>query len=249
MKNKNIIILLFVVTVLAFTASPLFAQVQSQDGKACLEELLEIEEKNSIKNYKGGSDVFHLNYSVSTTDWDNHTVNSNVKVYKSSSNMHFFSEQGIIYQDEEELYMVLPMQKVVMISSTNKEAFNTQIGDDFYAFRKKFLDSCEVVSCNVQDKNTDIKTLSLKVSNKPKEAIHIIKMVYRYNTKTQKIISVTTYYDKKYKVKKVVMRFNKVSLTANYKFNKSKKYVFGNKGVLLSKYANYEVVDNRDNDN
>jgi len=218
----------------------------AQKNNECITELLKIEEKNSIKNFKEEDKVFYLNYVVTTTDWEDQVIVSNVKVYKGKDNMHFFSEQGQIFQDDNDVFVVLPIQKIIIVNATNKELNNVRLGNDFYQFRKSFLDSCEVTKCEVSLKNPEVKTLELKVHHDMGGLLHIVKMSYKYNTKTEKIISTVTTYNKDYKVKRVEMIFNEINLSYDYKFNKARRQVLDKSGRLLPKFKGYELMDDRD---
>ncbi len=231
----------------AFLLSLIFPfSFYSQNINACKTELQKIEEKNSIKNIKDENSVFYLNYKVRTTDWDNQTVDSNVKVYKGKGNLYFFSEQGQMFQDEKDFFLILPIQKVVIMNSTNKEMASAKFGNDFFQFRKGFIDSCEVVRCETPPQTPDIKILEMKVKDDLGGKIHVKKMIYKYNVKTEKIISTVSEYSKDYKVKKIEMVFNEVDLNNDYKFGKARKMVLDRNGRLLAKYKGYELVDDRE---
>lgn len=225
----------------------LYSSSFAQNNKECVAEVLKIEEQNTYnKAVQNPSAVFYMNYMVSTTDWDNQTVNSNVKICKQNEFVHFFSEQGQIYQDGKESYCVLPIQRVVIMSTMDENLKNFTVGDNFYEFRKTFFDSCQVVRCEVVSQKPLTKILELKVLKDFEGMINIERIIYKYDVQSSKLLSVTTYYNKKYKVKKIDITINEINNNYTYTFNKARRYVLDKNGKILPKYNGYEIVDNRE---
>ena len=218
---------------------------QNPDGKECINEIIKLEEKFNIKDFKEGDKPVHFSYHVRTTDWDEQTVVSDVTMYRDKYKMHFFSDQATIYQDEKEVYVVLKSQKVVVINSTKKEINSKRESDDFVELRKEFLLNCTVIKCAYSKNDSSLKTIELKANDDMNGALNIIKMIYTYNPKTGTIINTTVQYDEDYKVKEIVIDYKTFELQSDYKFNTARKYVMSRNNRLLSKYTGYEVVDNR----
>lgn len=235
LKNKIVLSSLLLVYVVCY----------SQKNTTCINEVFAIEEKNSIRNFNEIDKTYRLDYALKTIDWENQIINSHVRAYKNKDNMHFYSDQGVIYQDEKEIYMVLPIQKIVIVNTSPKDINHLKVKDDFYEFRKKFLDSAEVVECKIIPQSPDIKVLELKINNDLGGVLHLKSMIYKYDVKAQKILSIDMFYNDKYKVKEMQITFNEVGLTDKYKFNSARKYVVDRNGKLLAKYGDYELVDNR----
>jgi hypothetical protein len=232
-KSSLVLLMLFLVSGL-----------RAQQKNPCIEEVVKLEEKNTVTGFTDESKALYVNYTVKTTDWENQTIVSNVKVYRGKDNTHFYSEQGLIFQDEKDVFMVLPTQKLILVNSTRKELYNQKLSDDFYKLRRAFLDSCEVVRCESNSANPGLKTLELKVK-KADPAIQIVKMIYEYNTETGRILSTKIYYSSDFKVKVINITYNDISLESDYKFAHARKYVLDKNNRLLPKYSDYELVDNR----
>lgn len=116
-------------------------QGYAQNRQTCVDAILQIEDEQR-KVVSNEEDVLFVHYTVNTTDWENQVVNSEVKVYKGKEHMHFFSDQATIYQDKNNVFMILPMQKIVIISNTKKEVYNQRLSNDFYELKREFMDSC-----------------------------------------------------------------------------------------------------------
>ena len=207
----------------------------------CIEEVLELEEALYSKKYVEGEQPVYLNYNIKNTDWEGKIVNSNVKIYRDYQNLHFFSKEVTIYQDNEDVLMVLNNQKVVMREKAPKDLTKKGHSDEFIELRKKFLTSCEVVSCTEEK---SIKTLILKSKNDMNGALFINKMIYTYDKNAQKVLSTAIYYNKGYKLKEIVINYNEIDMKSTYKFGKSRQYVLDKKNGLLAKYKGFELIDN-----
>lgn len=217
--------------------------VFSQNMKDCLKEVVDFEEKiNYRKDTLLNKKNMFISYSVKVTDWENNITVSNVKIYKNEEYMHFFSEQANIYQDSKEVVMILPIQKMAIISSTTKELNNTKISDAFFEMRRKFIDSCEIIRCDIAGSK---KTLELKVK-KHQDSNNIIGIIYEYDIELGKILFVKISYNQDYKVKTVQINYKDFVMDSNYQYSSSRRYMVDRNGKLLSKLNGYELVDNRD---
>jgi len=216
-----------------------------QQNSDCINEILKLEEKIYTKKYTEKDKPSFLSYSLKTIDWENKTVNVDVKMYRAHNNLHFFSTQTDIYQNEKEMVMVLKLQKLIVLENSNEEIMAKGLNEDFIKVKRNFLNQCELVSCAALDTDKEVKKVELKVKDDMNGALFIDKMIYNYKPTSGEIVSNSTFYKKGYKVKQIDIKYNKLDLDYIYKFNNPKKYVMDAKENLLSKYAGYEVIDNR----
>lgn len=215
----------------------------AQNNRECLKEVIALEEKVNFRNDSSIKDKnIFISYAVRVTDWDNQVTVSNAKIYRNDEFMHFFSEQANIYQDTKEVVMIMPQQRMAVISSTTKELNNTKINDAFFQMRRKFLDSCEIVRCDLVGAK---KVLELKVK-KADRTNNITSMVYEYDLEKGKIESVKVNYNADYKIKQLQITYKEFSLNSTYQFANARKYLVDKNGKLLAKLSGYELVDNRD---
>ena len=228
--------------IISFFLISVFAFSQRNE---CVNDVLKIADKYAKMDSVGAGSVHFENYKVINTDWEGNVVVSNIKLYKQNNYMHFFSEQGKIFRDETEVYTVLPMQKLVVLSTTNEKMNMARLGQDFFNYRKDFFDSCEVVSCIGYQQNPSQKILELKVKKNALGGINITKMIYHYDQKNLTINKLIVFYDKRYKIQKVEVVINEISSVTNYKFARARKYVMDKKGNLNAPYKGYTLMDNR----
>jgi hypothetical protein len=226
-----------------------FSYMNAQDKKAWLQEVLTYEKASSNSGDTSLENKnIALSYVVKSTNWDDETSVSNVRMYKKKEQMNFFSEQVSIYQDRKEAYIILPAQKIIIINSTVQQNKSSKIGDDFFEMRKAFLDSCEIVRCEVISPISKNKILVLR--NKlydEDDAIKINTMTYEFNSDQKKIISIKMDYNEGFKIKHLVMIFKDFNTNSNYQFISPKRVIVDKNGNLLPRYQSYELVDNRDN--
>ncbi len=218
----------------------------SQKQDHCLKEIFDIEESMSLKGDTSvkNKTVF-MNYTVKNTDWDDQTITSNIKMYKNEQYLHFFSEQVNIYRDEKEVVIVLPIQKVIIISSTTTRLNNYKMSDSFLEMRKEFMDSCQVVRC--ESAGGQNKLIALKVDpTKVDPSIKMKDIIYEYNNEAKKITSVKVNYQSDYKIKQMFTTYKAIEIGSVYSFFPARRAVSDKKGNLLGKYAGYEIIDNRD---
>ncbi len=214
----------------------------SQTKPDCLGEVRAIEEKTNFRKDTTVKDKnIYISYTVRVTDWENGVTVSNIKMYTHMQYMHFFTEQANIYRDGKEVVMILPIQKIAIINSTNSALNDTKISEGFFEMRKGFLDSCEVVRC---EKVSGRKILELKVV---KDNISSIESItYEYDAEQAKMISTRVNYNENYKIKQMLITYKDFSLNSDHKYSASRTYLMEKNGHLLPKLSGYEFMDNRD---
>jgi len=216
----------------------------SQTTGSCLEEIIALDKKMDVHaDTAMRTKNISLEYSVRITDWDNEVTISNVKIHKLNGFVHFFSEQASIYQDESEVVIIMPLQRIAIINSTNKELANRRVGDDFYEMRRRVLDSCKVIKCEIIGSK---KVTELKVNRSAAGTQNMVSMTYEYNSNLEKIYSVKSAYDQDYKIKYMHITYKDLNVNASSKFYPARTYLLDKGGKLLAKYKGYELVDNRD---
>ncbi len=209
---------------------------------ACIQDVLNIEKENLSLNKAQSGKTIYLNYTVKSTDWEGKVVASEVKIYSNNDRVDFFSDQANMYRDEINSIIFLKPQKVIIVNGLPQNE-QKKYTDEFVELRMALLKSCEVIKCKPLP-NT-LRVLELKIKEKLGGKLKVDRMIYTYNTKTKKILKCVTYYDKEFKVQKMVMEYLALDFNTNYKFTKSaKRYVLTSKDQLLSKYKGYELIDN-----
>lgn len=221
---------------------PLIAQ---GEDKACLEAVIAYENKLLAQDWNENGKPTFISYKVRSEDWENNIIESEVKMYRNKTNLHFFSDQVNIYTDQNETFMVLKAQKMVMASTTPKTIVNTGMSDEFLIFRTKFLRTCEIESYSMIDSVKGIQQVKLKLGKEMEGMLDIKSMTYKFDSKNKKVISTAIVYESSYKLKKMTITYRDFKPTVEYSFLKARKYVLNGNGSLLEKYKGYEFFDDR----
>ena len=223
----------------------LFAiNLSAQLKNDCIQEVLNLENETFSKDYSNSDKTIFMSYTIQSTDWEGKITTSNVKIYRYKQQLNFFSEQVNMYKDESNTVIVLKPQQVIIINGVPKNV-PSNYSDEFVELRKEFLKSCEVLKCEYDGTDKNIKTLEVRAKMNLGGKLKIDRMIYTYNNSTGKIIKCETYYTKQFQVKKIVMEFQTLDFNSDYKFTKSaKKQVLGKGGNLLVAYKGYELIDN-----
>jgi len=234
--NYTIFILFFILSI------RIFAQ---QDSSSCIREVLSYEDK--LYEKLDNEQTIYLNYKTTAIDWENNVASSEVKTYKNSNNIHFFSNEGLIYQDENDVFLILPKQRLIIIDKVTEEIKERRKNDNFTQLRKQFLLNSSLVFCKIIDSIQGIKEVRLRVQEELEGIIEIEEISYIYNTKTENIITTTVWYSNNYKIKKMITTYINFDKNSPYKFKKANRYVLANNKKLLNKYQSFKLIDNRSN--
>lgn len=219
----------------------------SQTGKDCIKEIIML---NDLSDHRNDTSInnkcIKVAYSVRVTDQDNETTVSNVKVYKNGAKMHFASEQVTIIQDDKEALMILPQQKLIFLNSMDKRMADVKLSQAFFDIRNTMLDSCDVTKLDVNTNGNKVAVLKIPKSKFKRDDLHINYITYEYNMESKKIISVKIDYDSEYKMKQMFTVYKEFVVGAEFSFSQPRFYALDKKGSLLSKFAGWEFIDNRE---
>lgn len=189
----------------------------------------------------------YFSYTVKVNNWDNETVTSNVKIHKKDGFINMTSEQAQIYQDDEEVLMILPVQQLIILNETNRQLNNLKMTSQFYETRYEFLNGCEVERCEV---NGDQKTIYAKVNQTTSdEQLKITYVTCTINLKEQRVVSVKLDYNEDYKIKQLITTYHEFKVVDSFSFAPVRSHCFNKKGTPLDKYKHFTFQDNRKNDN
>jgi hypothetical protein len=215
-----------------------------QTKEACLAEVIALDKKMDMHSDTAmRTKNISLSYSVRITDWEDEVTVSNVKIHKQKGFVHFSTEQAFIYQDEKEVVIIMPIQRIAIINSMTKQLANSRIGDDFYEMRRGIIDSCKVLKCETIGSK---KTVELKVNRSSSTTHNMVGMTYVYDVGLEKIYSVKLTYNQDYKIKDMQVNYKDLDVNGTHTYNSARTYLLDRGGKLLSKYSGYEFIDNRD---
>ncbi len=217
-------------------------------GQTCHRCIAEVKALNAA--YGQGADslfkqkTVQVQYTVRAEDWEDVVSLSNVTVYKNAHHLHFFTEQFKVYQDTNEVLMIVPNQRVAFLTTTSKQVQNVKLSSLFYELQDVFFDSCKVLSCETTADS--VRTLVLKAGLLDVAGLKIDKVSLSYDVAKKKVLSVKTEYVADYQLKSLGVVYKFIKPEPSYVFNTCKRYFLDAKGKRLAKYADYEFEDARD---
>ncbi len=232
--------LVLITLLLAIGSSTLFAQV---DSLLCVKEIIAYED--ALYQQINNENTVYVNYKTTAIDWEKNSASSEVKLYKDRENVHFFSEEGNLYKDAEQMFLVLPTQKLIVADKVTEDMASTGYNDEFVKMRERFLLSSELVNCTITDSVKGIKEVTLRVKEELEGIVEIEEMTYKYNTQQKKIMTSTVLYSNNYKIRRLTTSYLDFNPNSTYKFKKSNRYILASNNKLLSKYNGFELIDNR----
>lgn len=217
--------------------------LNAQAVPACLTEILACEAAGAEMG--NSSKTLLLRYQVKVKNQDNEITESNVRLYSGGGQMNFFSEQAQIYRNDAEVMMILPQQKVLVLSSTTPQLNQYKTGDALLQQRKAVLEHCEVMSCEETDRHTKKAVLKVNPLKSP-DGLSISYLTYEFDPVSKTILSVKTEYQEDYKLKEVTMIYKACEPAEHYRFPDLRKIYCDKKGKVLEQYRDYELIDSRE---
>lgn len=218
-------------------------------GQSCHRCVSEIKALNAA-NGPGADSLFkqktvQVQYTVRAEDWEDVVSLSNVTVYRNAHHLHFFTEQFKVYQDTNEVLMIVPNQRVAFLTTTSKQVQNVKWSSLFYELQDVFFDSCKVLSCETSADS--VRTLVLKAGLLDVAGLKIDKVSFSYDVAKKRVLSVKTEYVPDYQLKSLGVVYKFIKPEPSYVFSACKRYFLDAKGRPLAKYAGYEFEDARHN--
>jgi hypothetical protein len=220
--------------------------VQSAIAQAmpeCISEILACEAAGT--GFSDSKQTLLIGYQVKVKNQDDEITVSNVKLYSRGGQMNFFSEQALIYRSNTEVLMILPQQKVLVLSSTTPQMNQYKTGDGLLNQHKGVLEHCEVISCEETGNRRRKAVLKVNPLKSP-AGLSISYLTYEYDPVSKTILSVKTDYSEDYKLKEMTVTYRTREPVKNYRFPDLKQLYSDKRGKILEKYRGYEVMDNRE---
>ncbi|MEO6039485.1 MAG: hypothetical protein ABIQ93_13815 [Saprospiraceae bacterium] len=233
--NRVLIILLLLAGLAPCSAA--FAQTD------CLQAVFAIEKELLHRQQSG--ECLLLEYTMRTTDWEDETHETSVKLYQKGRLSHLFSAEADIFQDKNEVFIALHGQKILIRTNSSGEV-KAGWKDDFLELRREFLEHCTVERCDQEGATGKTRRLVIGIPEDADLDLSIHRIEYRYNPEAQKITRTIMDYEEGYKWKQIDIQFAALYEPVRYAFGASAKAnVLDSLGKPKGKYARYTLVDNR----
>ena len=231
------------------------------NGQESVAQFFRPECKETVWNYykKGlvgvnipeGKKVHYYHINFQTVPADNKTYSNtsvNVKIYMSAEQVHYLSDEVLVYQDRKDAFMVAKKQGIIVRSESGLNNDNQEFLENFQVFTDSVFITSKTVGCRetINDKKEKLLIVTLEMSKEACGALNVTRITYQVNKTRNKIEKVTMYYVKGHKYKKTVLVHLETDLNAKRKMNiPVVNYLYDSNGKLYNKFKNYRYIDNR----
>lgn len=248
------------VAVISIMLSCLFVQAQ-KNTDPCIQQVRNMYKKlESISTPPAlEGKIFYLNYTVRTVTKDSVAdgrIESKVEMWLSKKQLQMKSREMEIYQDENDVFAILPQKKMILRSDAvsikdqeSRQKRMSMLQDTLFTLSK--VAACTMLKSTVGDAD---KVVVLEVNEKGKQLLNISRVTFYINSSKNEFKKVKIEYDWKKALPGSMTDLVYTEYVINqYSFNYTKKKLEKNverlfmrsKNELLPLYASYKLIDNR----
>lgn len=249
MMKQGMPVLLF----LLITATYGFSPEKSNSLADCKARVIKYYQKMNIGNLPGKGKCYYMNISTQTTYLDENntyaTGNNTVKLYLTNTHYHYISDPVTVYQDQQDMFVVVKSQGSSSIFWNNAVKSNELIASvsQTVQFRDSLLTLSTVVSCRQEG---DMNKIVLSVPAHIQSASKIAKITCWMNETSETLKKLDIEYVAGHSISKQLIVYNEVNFNYAQKINEPvKKLIFDKNNRLLSKYNGYQLINNREQQN
>lgn len=215
-----------------------------EDKNSCLSTVLEYNKKLSQIDQPKSGQVYYIDYQQEISYWDADTkpVNTRVKYYISSDQLHVISGELKLYMDKTYVFTIIEKQKQIILSrnpETTKDEASISL---FYKNQESVIKSCKVSECSY-DKVKGLTKIVLDAKDVNVEGVEIESMTYYFKKNSGQLVKTITNYTKNYPIRRMSISYNELNFNSNYKFpSKLSDMFLDSNGELKSKYNGYQLI-------
>lgn len=227
------------VSLLCFLPVLIGAQVEP-----CLKALEEIETAMLQRRLQTAT-TWVLQYNLETEDWEGAKNKQAILWYQKGSNIHFFSDQADLIQDQKDLFIALHQERVLIQQEAGADLSKTGVSTDFLSWRRQYLNQCRIEQCTAVAGKKNIKEMSLVPINAP-EGVDIEKMNFVLALDKMSILETEVAFRSTYALKRLRIKFQHAFDEVVHDFGSTAKiYVLNPNGKPKGKYTGYRLINNR----
>ncbi|MFW5872177.1 MAG: hypothetical protein ACOCUT_03635 [bacterium] len=231
--KKTIIAIILMIILIPFSLT---------SAENCKSVLLEIGEKYMFTLSE--EETYHLNYDYEVITRDKRFVNENlsVDIIANANNMHIITDRMIIYSDENFHYSILPGKKQIFINDHQRQKDPNEMLKMNKLLFKEVLNKCEVIDCKTYGNNLIV---SVVLKSNPYFKLDYLKVTYALDLKKQVYDFIELELPSPFPVEKMKLTINEVKTDLENNFEPAHDYLFENDNSLKKKYADFQIIDNR----
>lgn len=169
-----------------------------------------------------------------------------VTVIINGPKVQYESQYMNFYMDQDESYTVLHPQRLIVKGDGGAKNRTDKFGD-MVSLHDTLLKHSQLVSCVEINQNSRLmKVITFKTDKLFEKATSISRVEYTYDLKEERVFKAVTFFSPSSIKKMEIITYSELSY--DYKkspFNDASEMIFATKGNLVSRFKNYEIIDNR----
>lgn len=252
MKNRN-----YKMCLMFFCIIIVFSSFSDISNDACMEQLKGIYKKmNAINSTPSKGKRYYMDYTVRTATDDSSRAGitaSRIQTWMDDKHLQIKSKEMEIYQDDLDVFTVLPQQKIVLRADADKHAGKDKLRKTTF-IQDTLFSLSKVTECQDLKDDKANKKIVLSLNTIGQERFHISKITFLLQTEKQEVKKIRVDYVQKRKEARtknneivyVEYTFNEISFDSKKVLNDKVKDVFlHSESELNSNYKGYKLIDNR----
>ncbi len=172
---------------------------------------------------------------------------ANVSIFIGERNMNYFTDDVKIYQDEEDVFMVIKKHRTIIRSKSSLETDRDDKLKSLFSIQDSLLAHMEVIDCSEKIVDKDrLFIANLKFEEKINKVYQVksIRMIFDDRSKQMKSVYVKYLPGQPNVFSK--QQVAKIDLNSSKRFQKRAKDIFySSNGTIKPAYAGYKIIDKR----
>jgi len=238
-------------TIYIFLITILFTGIANAQKTTCLDDVKRVYTTWTKEVSDKKENTIYLKYSTEITTGKAKELKKNkaiIEVISHKSNSYLSTTATEVFQDAKHTVSILSDKKTIVINGFAGENYKKEKLGQFEMFKDSVFYHLEVVECKTITVNSrEYKEVKLKMNSYGAKLFKIKTITFLLNEKLNRVKDIKVNYVDGHRLGAMKVSILKQSL--NYKTTRLAKVavskVLGSNGKLLSKYAGYRLIDNR----
>lgn len=227
----------------------------AQGNDVCKDIILAQTEKMQEYSKNQGNRIFYMHTQTSlipnqTGAYANLALSPKdveLKIYAGAGKMYYESKYVAIYQDQEEAFMVIHPQKLIVWSKESPQEadqnYKQALTENLGTAQKQLIEMSSVLTCReINWENKQVKKIEMIPNQKAREEFQIKKMIFYYDPQTSQILKQIINYTSNHKLKQQIITYHEMIFDYKEKIPKqARSYIFSKNEQLVSQYQNYQI--------
>ena len=201
-------------------------------------------------------EVLYLNYTVIAVPYDtvnNETTTNTIEVWMNKQQMHLKSDHMQVYQDNKDIFTILPNKKLVYRSDAFPGPEKAKKAGKLGLLQDTLFTLCHVVQCE-SNPASPYQKIVLRTNERGKKLFNIRELVFHIDTRKQVLKRIRINYNKKWMLPGLNEGLSYMEYTFNTnvhdagkkKLDKPVERLVMQPGKkLAAPYTGFQLVDNR----